>query len=255
MTRPLSVIVVSLLVLSSLLAGVTTVTAAEPAVQISSVSVSTENPTIGETVTVDTTISNLQQTNGTVEITDVYIRTSGTPTTHERIEDVGAVAPGGSLTVPVRTSFSEAGEKRLSVHVTVRDQAGDYYSYSYPLTVNVEEPVVKGGLSTSANDTGQTTVTLTNYGNVEFTDVAISARSNSEIRDQQYTFDIAPGERRSVTFDTQDYRRENVTFTATYTANSETHEIVRTATLEQQVTGENPSHQHRNRTERLNCHA
>lgn len=54
-----------------------TVTGTSPDVQISSVSVTPDDPGPGERVTVETTVSNLQSSDGTVEITDVYLRRSG----------------------------------------------------------------------------------------------------------------------------------------------------------------------------------
>ncbi|MFC5136547.1 MULTISPECIES: hypothetical protein [Haloferacaceae] len=217
------------------MAGVATVTANSPAIQVSSVAVSPDTPIVGETTTVETTISNLEQTNGTVEITDVYLR--DWPTEFERAENVGSIAPGGSVTVPVTTTFDTPGEKSITVNVVVRDEEGDSHSYSYPAVVDVEEPDVDGGLSIDDDTSGEASVTLTNYGNVDFTDVEIRTVVGGEARGQQYTLDIEPDGSRTVTFDIAEYNREQVTFTANYTANGETHRVSRAITETADVRG------------------
>ncbi|QLC34504.1 hypothetical protein EFA46_009900 [Halarchaeum sp. CBA1220] len=226
-----------LVVASALTGAVTAVSADQPDVQLSSVTVSPDDPTTGESVTVETTISNLASTNGTVDVTAVYLRKSGRSTEYGRTTDVGSIAPGSTLTVPLTASFDSAGEQRLTVHVTVRDADGEHTSYEYPVSVDVEDPVVKAGLSTTTNDSGRTTATLTNYGNVNFTDVAIETLADGDVLDSQYTFDVDPAESRSVAFDTEGYDADTVTFRASYTANGETHETTRTVALEHEVTG------------------
>jgi hypothetical protein len=196
-----------------------------PAVQVSAVNASPDSPVVGETVTLETTIANLEGTNGTVEITDVYLR--DWPTEYERVENVGSVAPGGSVTVPVTTVFDEPGEKRITVNVIVRDEAGDSHSYSYPLVVDVEAPDADGGLSVDRNASGGTAVTLTNYGNVAFSDVEIAAVTGDERRDRRRALDVAPGGDRTVAFDTTGYDRADLAFVANYTANGETYRLRR----------------------------
>ncbi|MFC5278895.1 hypothetical protein ACFPM1_09035 [Halorubrum rubrum] len=196
-----------------------------PAVQVSSVTASPDSPVVGETVAMETTIANLEGTNGTVEITDVYFR--DWPTEFERAENVGSVAPGGSVTVPVTTVFDEPGEKRITVNVVVRDEAGDSHSYSYPLVVDVEEPDADGGLSMDRNASGETAVTLTNYGNVDFTDVEVAAVTGDDRRDRRRALDVEPGGDRTVTFDTEEYDRADLAFVANYAANGETYRVRR----------------------------
>lgn len=221
---------------TSLVAGATIVSADTPAIQVSSVTLSPDDPVEDETVTFETTIANLQQNSDTVQVTDVYLRRSGSTTEYARIENVGSVAPGGTLTVPLTASFGNAGKKDLTVYVVVQ-QNESFYSYSYPATVDVEAPVVRGGLS-AARGSGETSVTVANYGNVNFTDVEISSVVGGEVDDQRLTGDIDPDRNRTVTFDTANYDSDNVTFRATYTANGTSHELSRTVDLDQQVTGE-----------------
>jgi len=93
------------------------------------------------------------------------------------------------------TSFQKAGEKQLTVHVTVRDQNGNHNSYEYPVYVDVEEPNVKARFSTSTppNQSGTTWVSLTNFGNAELSDVEVAAAAGGEEFDRNFLFDVAPG--------------------------------------------------------------
>ncbi|OYR59926.1 COG1361 family protein [Halorubrum ezzemoulense] len=218
-----SVLLVCVLLVSSLGGTATTASAGNPAVQVTSVTSSPDSPVVGETVTLETTVTNLEGTNSTVEITDVYLR--DWPTEYERVENVGSVAPGGSVTVPVTTSFDTPGQKQITVNVVVRDEAGDSNSYSYPHTVDVEEPDTDGGLSVDQNASGETAVTLTNYGNVEFTDIEITAMTGDGRQARRLALDIAPGSDRSVTFDTEGYDGDDLAFVANYMANGKNHDV------------------------------
>jgi len=240
-SRTLRVLVVCALVVGTGV-GATAIAAAQTDVQIASVSVSSNETITGEPVTLETTVSNLQSSDGSVFITDIYLRTSGEASTQQRIEDVGSVPPGGSVTVPMTTSFQKAGEKQLTVHVTVRDQNGNHNSYEYPVYVDVEEPNVKAQLSTSTppNQSGTTRVSLTNFGNAELSDVEVAAAAGGEEFDRNFLFDVAPGASQTTTFDTENVSADRVTFTATYTAAGDQHTTQETVTLQnvKQVDGE-----------------
>jgi hypothetical protein len=224
-----------------MIGGVTVVAANGPAVNVSSVNVTPTDPTVGETVTVEVTISNQEGSNSVVDVSSIMLRT--TSEHYERVEDVGAIAPGGSLTIPITTSFDTAGQKELLAHVSAASQsngseASHLRAYYRPITIDVEEPEIDAGIAASTNTSGETTVTLTNYGNVEFTDAEIRTSVNGTQRDQRDTFDITPNESESVTFDTANYDSDIVTLTGAYTARGERHEVTRTVDLNQQVQGE-----------------
>ncbi|QCC48893.1 hypothetical protein DV707_07270 [Halobellus limi] len=211
----------------------TTATAANPAVQLSSVSVSPEDPNTGERVTIDATISNLENSDTTVEVRDVYVRTPGTTDEYARLEEVGSIAPGGSLSIPISTTFESAGEKRLNVNVVVQDEDGDYHRYTYPVYVDVTEPNVRADLSSRTDaDSGTTSVSLTNFGNADLSDVEITARVGGEVVARNFLFDVAPESNRTTTFDTDDYASETVRFVATYDAAGESHETTLSVELD-----------------------
>jgi flagellar basal body-associated protein FliL len=239
-SRALRVLVVCAVLVGSGVAA-TAVVAAQTDVQITSVSVSSNETITGEPVTLETTVTNLQSSNGSVYITDIYLRTSGDATTRERIEDVGSVPPGGSVTIPLTTTFEKAGEKQLTAHVVVRDRNGNHRSYEYPVYVDVEEPNVKAELSTSrTKQSGTTQVSLTNFGNAELSDVEVAATAGDEEFDRNFLFDVAPGASQTTTFDTENVSTDRVTFTATYTAAGDQHTTQETVTLQnvKQVDGE-----------------
>ncbi|TKX81816.1 hypothetical protein [Halorubrum sp. SD626R] len=224
-----------------MIGGVTVVAANGPAVNVSSVNVTPTDPTVGETVTVEVTISNQEGSNSVVDVSSIMLRT--TSEHYERVEDVGAIAPGGSLTIPITTSFDTAGQKELLAHVSAASQSNGsetshLRAYYRPITIDVEEPEIDAGIAASTNTSGETTVTLTNYGNVEFTDAEIRTSVNGTQRDQRDTFDITPNESESVTFDTANYDSDILTLTGAYTARGERHEVTRTVDLNQQVQGE-----------------
>lgn len=143
--------------------AVTTAGAAQPSVQISSVTVTPSDPAPGESVTVETTISNLEGSNGAIDITDIYVRTSETAKEQERVENVGTISPGNSLTVPMSITFSDTGNKKLTVYVVVQDEDGEYQTYEYPVSVTVEKPneaLLSLSTTTAAADS-QTPVNVT----------------------------------------------------------------------------------------------
>ncbi|WP_313696297.1 hypothetical protein [Halorarum halobium] len=235
-------LVVCAVLTSSVAVAVAPATAVRADVQISSVTVTPDDPVTGERVTIETTVSNLETSSETVKITDVYLRRSGTTDEYGRVADVGSVAPGGSVSVPLRTTFDSPGQKRLTAHVVVQDESGDYRSYSYPVYVDVADPTVKAELSSTAvpNRSDTTEVTLTNFGNTNLSDVEITASAGGETIERNLLFDIAPETSRSTAFDTGNVSAGAVTFTASYTAAGTSHTATHTVDVadDGQVEGE-----------------
>lgn len=236
-SRLLALCLVLVVVTSALGGTVLTVSAAQTDMQISSVTATPQDPTTGETVDIETTISNPQGENGTGVITAIYLRKAGEDLEeYGRIRNPGSVTPGGQTTIRMPVSFDTPGEKRIVVNVGVEDGNGNHQTYQYPVYVDVAESNVRAELATNATVDG-TTVTLRNYGNVNFTDVEITASANGETIGQQYAQDVPLGSDRSVPFDTDDAAGENVTFNATYTAGGDAHSTVLTKRLEGAVAG------------------
>ena len=113
------------MVVFSVVAGVAVpAAAANTDVAIDGVSLSVEQPAPGESFTLTTTISNLESSNGSVEVTDIYVREAGSGRDLARIEDVGSIARGSTRSIPLTVSIDEPGEKRLVVNAVVRDEIG-----------------------------------------------------------------------------------------------------------------------------------
>lgn len=215
--------IVLLILISS--TGAVAVTAANPSIQLSSVTVTPDDPNVGEQVTIEATISNLENSDTTVDVTDLYIRTPGTTEEFVRGEDLGSVAPGGTLSVPVSTTFETPGQKRLDINLGVRDEDSGYHSYTYPVYIDVSEPVVKADLSATVpeNDSEMTEVSLTNYGNTNLSDIEITAVANGAVLDRNFLLELPPEASRTTAFDTEGVDAESVVFTANYTAASGNH--------------------------------
>ncbi|ELZ36679.1 hypothetical protein [Halorubrum distributum] len=218
------------------------VTADDPAIQLSSVTVTPDDPTTGEQVTIDATISNLENSDTIVDVTDLYVRSLGTTKEFDRIDNIGSVSPGGSLSVPISATFETPGQKQLEVNLVVQDNNGDYHSYTYPVYLEVSEPEVKADLSATAPQNASETieVSLTNFGNTNLTDVEVTATANGNILDRNFVRDVSPESTQVTSFDTGSVGSDTVEFTATYDAAGENHSTSLNANVneETQVPGE-----------------
>lgn len=138
--RRFAPVLVALVVLVSVTSIAATVSAAQTDVSIQSVETSVEQPAPGEPFTLTAEIANLQSSSGSVDVTDVFVRKDSSTSEYARIENVGSIAAGGSLSIPLTLSIDEPGETRLTVHVVVKDESGDHHRVNYPLYVDVQEP-------------------------------------------------------------------------------------------------------------------
>ena len=210
--------------------------------QIADVNVTTDSPVTDDSVIVETTIANLESSDGSLDVTDVYLRTAPGAKTFVRVEEVGALDPGGSVTVPMSATFETAGEKDLTVNVVVKGEDGTIKTYESPLILDVEEPRVRAQLDADADDGqyGTTRLDVTNAGNVEFTDVRIAASANGTVIDRAYVFDLDPETNRTAVFDTRNVSNERVTFEADFRANDRSHTATHTIDLREreEVLGE-----------------
>lgn len=155
------------IVVLSLVAGIAVpAAAANTDIAIDSVNVSVGQPAPGESFTLTTTLSNLESSNGPVEVTDLYVRQADSSSDLARIEDVGSIARGSTREIPLTMSIDEPGEKRLVVHAVVRDSDGDHHRVNYPLYVDVQKPdeavVSFANLDSVAGEESQVNVSVSN---------------------------------------------------------------------------------------------
>jgi len=164
MNRPL---VLSLLVVLSLVAAPFALpVAAQSAAAITGVTTTPAQPNPGETFLVKTTVANGPSASAPFEITDVYVRAAGSSREYARVEDVGSVQPGNSITVPLPMSIKSAGSYDLRVHVVGRVD-GNYTRLTFPLLVTVRESGPQVNVETDTAVVGAETtanVTVVNGG-------------------------------------------------------------------------------------------
>jgi len=137
MRRVGNALLVGLLLVSAVSSAVGVASAAN--VSIQSVETSVDQPAPGEAFTVTTTVANLESSSGPADVTDVYIRRASGSGELARIEDVGTIAAGGSIGIPLTLDIEKTGGQRLQVNVVVKD-GGGYRRVQYPLYVDVQEP-------------------------------------------------------------------------------------------------------------------
>jgi len=106
-------------------------------VSVTDATVSPETPAPGDTVTVRPTIRNADSTDD-FEVNAIAIRSTGKSLKeYTRIENVGTVAAGDSLTVPLTLSFDSPGERFLRVVVYGEGPGGQNKRVEYPVTIDV----------------------------------------------------------------------------------------------------------------------
>lgn len=133
--RALFVLLVASLVLGTVAVPVA---AAPENLTISDVVIEPDPPAPGEPFTLRTTIENRAGGNGSVEIRSVYVRRATGPPEYERIENLGSLGDGQSLTVPIQLELDQS--RNLRVHVSAESTDGEFIRLEYPVYVTVEEP-------------------------------------------------------------------------------------------------------------------
>ena len=165
-----------------------TADASDPPIQIET-NVTPDEPTVGESVTIDATISNLESDAGrNVDVRYVYLRETGTLNDYDRFRRVGTVGSGGSLSIPLSTTFDDPGQKRLTVEITTQysDSDGDIYTYRQPVFVDVRESELRGEVQlTSVEAVGGSAVTIegdaANIGNSDVESVLLSVNETEAV--------------------------------------------------------------------------
>lgn len=138
-TRALTVATAILLLLVALAPAI--VAGADLNAAVTSVEVSPESPAPGEQVTITTTVENLPSSDDPLEITDVALRGAGSGINeYSRVENIGTIAPGSTIEVPLTREFESPGTKNLRVHVYGQNaNTSESVQLRYPVTVDVSE--------------------------------------------------------------------------------------------------------------------
>ncbi|WP_148415082.1 hypothetical protein [Haloferax sp. KTX1] len=231
--RPAIAATVTLLAVTSVLVGgISAVSAQSGQIVVNSTTVEPDDPYVGESVTVRATVSNFESSSGGVDLKEVTLRSGGRIVAEAN--NLGTLGPGGSVDVPLSTTFTSTGQKQLSVHVSGRHENGNVVNVEYPVIVTVEERDVRAGLSVGDQTNDTIEVELTNYGNTDLSEVEIVASVNDSEVARKYTADLDPDTNRSVVFDTADLSDQVVQFTATYVVDGETY----TSSLSEEIDDE-----------------
>ncbi|MFB6301842.1 MAG: transglutaminase [Haloferacaceae archaeon] len=156
-------------------------------VTVSSVSVSNDEPTTGEAITVTPTIKHSGEYDGGFQITEVELIAPGQGEV-ARAENLGAIGSGESLDVPLGVTFDTAGQKRLLIRVrgAKEDSDGNLQQLGYverPVYVSVSEPAASDPATPPrvqidagravAGSTVPVTVTVSNGDDAEISDLSL----------------------------------------------------------------------------------
>jgi hypothetical protein len=128
-----------LLVVSLIALPTTPAVSASSVAYVDEVTVSPEQPLVGERFTVTANLRNAQSATGPLRVDAVAIRT-GTDQFRERVRvrDLGRLPPGSDLEIPLSLRFDEPGTYDLRVVVFGQDADGSV-RIEYPLVVTVRE--------------------------------------------------------------------------------------------------------------------
>ena len=157
-----------------LLISVQSATASPPPVKIETTTDVAE-PKPGEPVEIDAVISNLANNNSrNVRVRYVWLREGDGLDAYEQSEDVGVIAPGGSLTIPFSVTFDSTGQKHLDLEITASKTGDDTpHTYKKPIYIDVTDSDLRGDVRLTSNSvTGSGTVSIEgDAANIGGTDV------------------------------------------------------------------------------------
>lgn len=146
---------------------------------VTNVTVSPQQPVPGESTTFTATVRNLASSESEYTIDAVALRSPENSPLEEyaRIRDLGTLAPGTELTVPLDASFDSPGTKDLRIVVFGENADGERITLQYPVSVRVVdgEPTVDVNVSRAVVDAESTaTVTVANGMDRELRNVEVS---------------------------------------------------------------------------------
>jgi hypothetical protein len=184
-------------------AGVTSAVSSHVAVE--SVTVDPTTPRAGEDVTVTATIRNFESSPTAARINSVSLRSSdGVLAT---AEDPGTIGPGGTIQLPLSTSFDRPGRKKLTVWVYGQSEDGTIFNAKFPvwLTVSDRDSDVQLSVSTPdpASPESRVNVTVANGASTNISALKLSlSGQNATVEDAQRVFaSLGSGEERVVGYD------------------------------------------------------
>lgn len=173
----------------------------DPHVVVSNVTVAPEQPAPGERTVIRATIQVAESSPSSVDIGEVNLRGAETLIKYAGSNSFGTVTPGGSLTVPLSTSFDNPGVKKLQIYVN-----GDDVNLRYPLIIAVNEgaPRINVGVSDpTVESEAPLTVNVSNGDQTELRDLELTVAGSTVEFDNSRRLDatLAAGSDRQFDFD------------------------------------------------------
>jgi len=164
MSRTASLALGAVVVLAVLAAPAGTALAVGPYVSISSATVSPSSPAPGDVVTVSATVRDLASSSSDFQV--YYVRLlGGSGSVRDVANNLGTIAPGSELQVPLTTTFARPGTYHLRVEAHGSNDVGAEKTVYYPVVVHVREraPAVEVSASNAvAGAASPVTVTVAN---------------------------------------------------------------------------------------------
>jgi hypothetical protein len=204
-TRFVAVALVATLTVGTVAVGSGVTTAAGSEVVVQSTTVDPTTPRVGEDVTITASIRNFESSSGAADITEVTLRQGNRIV--ESVDDPGTLGPGGTMELPITTTFETPGSKRLTLWVSGRSDSGGVFNVKYPVALSVEERGrdVQLSLSAPTEPATETNVNVTmangaetNISNLELT----LAGPNATVEDaRRVNAALGGGGERTVTYD------------------------------------------------------
>jgi hypothetical protein len=185
--------------------GVGVTTAADSQVVVQSVTVDPTRPQVGEDATVTATIRNFESSSSAARINQVTLRSGGRIVA--AADDPGTLGTGGSMDLPLTTSFGTAGTKDLTLWVYGQSEDGSVFNVKYPVRVTVVEPGSDVQLSlatpTDPSTDGRVNVTVANGASTNVSNLRLTLSGpNASVDDsRRVTASLAAGRERVVGYD------------------------------------------------------
>jgi hypothetical protein len=178
---------------------------ADSQVVVQSATVDPNTPTVGEDVTITATLRNFESSASAAKINQVSLRSDGR--TLDTADDPGTLGTGGTLDLPLTTSFESPGRKDLTVHVYGQSVDGSIFTVQYPVSMSVNDRDSDVQLSlltpTDPSTESQVNVTVANGAGADISNLRLTLSGpNATVEDpQRVNASLANGRERIVEYD------------------------------------------------------
>ncbi|AZH24342.1 COG1361 family protein [Haloplanus aerogenes] len=199
------ILVIALTVGAVAVSGSGVTTAASSQVVVQSTTIDPTTPRVGEDVTITASLRNFESSPVAAEITQVTLRRGNRIV--ETVDDPGTLGPGGTMELPLTTTFESPGQKRLTVWVYGQSEGGGVFNVKYPVAVSVEERGQDVQLSLSAPSEPatetQVNVTVANGADTNISNLELQlAGPNATVEDaRRVNAALGGGSERVLTYD------------------------------------------------------